>query len=355
MHKQIYVNGRFLTQPLTGVQRFAIELVRHLSHQRPVRILTPPGTDPEPIGDADIQIVGRRNGQSWEQLDLPSHLTRLGTPLLVNLASTGPVRYDNQVVTHHDITYVRHPQSFSPTFRLAYRMMIPRLLQKSREIITVSEFSKSEIAKHYRIDTRKISVVPNAASPLFTDAGVAENPGDYLLAVSSPNLHKNFHALVRAFGAAKTNTIRRLMIVGDQTAVFRSSRLQQTDPRVEFVGRVTDEKLARLYRGAVAFAFPSLYEGFGIPPLEAQQSGLPVLAANAASIPEVLGESALYFDPHDLGDMTAAIEEMDRNASLRETLRAAGLRNASRFSWHKSADALLGVIDRLNLRDELKS
>jgi glycosyltransferase involved in cell wall biosynthesis len=340
-----------LTQSLTGVQRFAIELTRQLSEQRQVTILTPPGAEQEAIGDAKVQVIGRRTGQLWEQLDLPTHLNRIGRPLLLNLTSTGPVLYANQVVTHHDITYVRHPDSFSRRFRLAYRFMMPLLLRRSREILTVSAFSKAEIAAHYRIDARKINVVPNAASPLFAPDGVAEKPSDYLLAVSSPNRHKNFHTLIRAFCSAETTTINRLLIVGDQTGVFRATDLRPSDSRVEFFGRVTDERLAELYRGAIAFAFPSLYEGFGIPPLEAQQSGLPVIAAHTASMPEVLGASALYFDPQDVGSVTAAIEEIDRNASLRETLRVTGLRNANRFSWRTSAAELIRVIDRINTRE----
>ncbi|MEV8242075.1 glycosyltransferase family 1 protein [Microbacterium testaceum] len=341
----VVVNGRFLAHATTGVQRFAREIVRELAPLVPLVVAAPPVTLLDADLGARIVPVGRRGGHAWEQLDLPAFLRRSGSPLLLGLASTGPSFYRPQIVAHHDITYVRHPESFARSFRLLYRVLIPSLLRTSARVLTVSDFSAGEIAEHYRVPAEKLRVVPNAVSSGFSPDGPAHDEGQpYLLAVSSPNRHKNFDALLRAFESAELRHIRRLLIVGGQARAFRSGRGDAGAERVRFLGRVDDHELAALYRGAAAFAFPSLYEGFGIPPLEAQRAGTPVLASRAASLPAVLGESVLWVDPRDVADMRRGIERLDRDESLRAELTQRGRANEQRFSWAASARRVAEVI-----------
>ncbi|MBM3714434.1 MAG: glycosyltransferase family 4 protein [Actinobacteria bacterium] len=342
----LVINGRFLTQPLTGVQRFALEITRHLAHLRPVEVLRPPlpgGT--LPVDPATLTVVGRRSGQAWEQFELPAALRRRGRPLLLNLGSTGPLAYGQHISTHHDITYVRHPESFSRLFRTQYRAMIPPLLRGAQRVLTVSEFSRGELAAHFHLDPTRIEVVNNAVAPVFTEDGPRHREREpYLLGVSSPNAHKNFRRLVEAFRRATRHRIRRLLIVGSQAPAFRSASLGNDD-EVVMLGRVGDDELGRLYRGAAAFAFPSLYEGFGLPPLEAQACGTPVIAARAASIPEVLGDSALYFDPFSVASIAEAIEAVDASPAVGRRLIEAGRQNVRRFSWERSAEIVSNVLD----------
>lgn len=344
----IIVNARFLTQPMTGIQRFATEISRELLLLRDdVTLAVPSGTvAPADLDPTRITPVGRRRGHAWEQIDLPLHARRLRRPLL-NLSSTGPVWYRPQISTQTDITYIRHPESFSRRFRAVYAAVVPRLVAHSDGLLTISEFSRAEVAAHFGVDPQRYTVVPCAADERFQPGAPPEGPR-YFLAVSSPNAHKNFERMLRAFARfARTHPGIELRVVGSQTNSFARQRYAVPDAGVRFLGRVDDDELTRLYRGALAFVFPSLYEGFGLPPLEAQQCGCPVIAARAASLPEVLGDSAVFVDPYDEDDLAAAMGRLADDEGLRRRLVAAGLANAARFSWRRSAERVSDVIDRV--------
>ena len=347
----IIVNSRFITQDLRGVQRFAECISLELAKLRgDLRFVAPPGSvRPEVAKRLNIEIIGTHQGQRWEQWDLPNWLRTQGNPLLLSLCSTAPLRYANQIATHHDINYVRFPESYSWKFRTSYRCLIPLLLRRTRSLITVSEFSKAEISRFYRYPGDSITVVPNAVAEAFTlDGPVAAAGKPYLLAVSSPSYHKNFARMLAAFAALPPDLDVELRIVGDSHAVFGQSdlaTLAARDRRVKLLGRIDDQALAQQYRHATAFVFPSLYEGFGIPPLEAQACGCPVISANTASMPEVLQDSALYFDPYEASSITQAMLTILRDPGLRERLSAKGLANTQRFSWKTSAGKVSELLD----------
>lgn len=353
----IVLNARFLTQELRGVQRFAEQICLALKAMR---------SDLQFVCPDDIKMhesarvlgaipVGRRKGHLWEQLDLPSYLRSQGSPLLVSLGATGPLLYSNQIATHHDITYVRHPESYSWKFRTAYRVATPLLLKRIRTLITVSQFSKREISTFYGFPADKVLVVPNAVSDEFQPGAPLRTGQKYLLAVASPSAHKNFSRMIQAFLSLKGHEQVELRIVGGGASVFADPNLEQlanNDPRIRFLGRLSDQALIEQYQNAAAFVFPSLYEGFGIPPLEAQACGCPVLAANAASIPEVLQSSALYFDPLDTEHISRAMSLALNNLTIRQHLRTLGLQNVSRFSWEDSAQLISDRIDSLTLQKQ---
>jgi glycosyltransferase involved in cell wall biosynthesis len=348
----IVFNARFLTQELRGVQRFAEQICLALKTMRnDLVFVTPTGISMhESARRLDAQCIGRHGGHLWEQLDLPLYLLRNGNPLLVSLGCTAPLLYGNQVATHHDITYVRHPESYSRKFCIAYRLMTPILFKRIKSLITVSQFSRQEISHFYDYPSDRILVVPNAVGEAFQPLPPDRGQQKYLLAVSSPTAHKNFSRLISAFLRMKGHDDVQLRIVGATNGIFADDNLEQLarqEPRIQFLGRIDDAQLIAQYQGAVAFVFPSLYEGFGIPPLEAQACGCPVLAANAASIPEVLQSSALYFDPLDLGQMTQAMTLVLDNQRVREQLRILGLHNVSRFAWEDSARLISNHLDAL--------
>ncbi|GAA3698122.1 glycosyltransferase family 1 protein [Zhihengliuella alba] len=357
--KSVVINGRFLGQPVTGVQRFAEEITAALLELAdfPIEILVPRGVRPRadgPLVGAPVTEVGRTGGHLWEQVDLPLHLKRHGSPLLIGLSSTAPAFYKRQFAPHHDVTYVRYPESFSWKFRLLYRVLAPFFLKSAMRIITVSEFSRSEIAEHFKVDPEKIIVVPNAPSAIFaqkSQRSVRATPGapehPYFLAVSSPNIHKNFDRLEQAFEVftAGDESDIELRIIGQQSQSF-AKREVPGSTRVRYLGRVSDSELADAYAGALAFVFPSLYEGFGIPPLEAQAAGAPVIASKTASMPEVLGDSVLYIDPLDTSSIAGALNELASNDHLRTELREHGRENSARFSWRLSAAHLLEEVTR---------
>lgn len=344
----LYINARFLAQDLTGVQRFAEQISLALNDIRDdVIFLVPKGVKrKEFLGKVNYEEVGERQGHLWEQFDLPTYLKKKGSPLLLNLCSTAPVFYRNQIVTHHDVTYKRYPKSFSRNFRLLYSILIPIMLKNSKKLITVSDFSREEISDLYRCPKDKIAVVYNAVSGEFSKkpAGDKEN---YLLAVSSPNYHKNFHGMLEAFSTLNKDSGITLKIIGKSATTFAAqdfSKLINGSGAIEFMGRVDDKQLIELYQNALAFVFPSFYEGFGIPPLEAQACGCPVIAAKAASMPEVLADSVLYFDPHNVDDIAVAMKRIIEDLSLRDDLIAKGDKNVTRFSWHGSAEKVNQII-----------
>jgi glycosyltransferase involved in cell wall biosynthesis len=342
----ILINARFLAQRTTGIQRFATEITRQLLDLRSdVVLAVPPGPiEAAGLDPARILRVGRTRGHAWEQIDLPLFARRRRC-LLVNLASTGPVGYRPQISTHHDITWVRHPESFGRRFRAVYAVVVPRLIARSEALLTVSEFSRGEISDHFGVDPRRFTVIANGVDERFHPSA-APAGAPYLLAVSSPNAHKNFGRMLSAFARfAATHPQVELRVVGSQTNSFSRQRYDDSSARVRFLGRVDDDELAALYSGALAFVFPSLYEGFGIPPLEAQQCACPVIAARAASMPEVLGSSAVYVDPYDEEDLADAMSRVVDDPALRASLVSAGQTNAARFSWRASAERVSGVID----------
>ena len=196
----LYINARFLTQDMTGVQRFAEQISQSLSQIRNDLVFLVPDEELKIEVDPSftIQKVGNMRGHLWEQIELPRYLKNIGFPPLLNLCSTAPLFYKNQIVTHHDITYKRYPKSFSRKFRYVYNSIIPIMLRNSKHVITVSEFSKKEIVKEFNIDKDKISVVYNATGDGFKPGNSYEK-GEYLLAVSSPNYHKNFIGMLNAF------------------------------------------------------------------------------------------------------------------------------------------------------------
>lgn len=349
----VVINCRFLTQPTTGVQRFAEQIVEYLTRGTSNLVLVaPPGqlsrTD---FNGTPVRVIGSRGGHYWEQVQLPRYLRRISPEaLLVNLANTGPVRWKNQIVTLHDISYVRQPESYSRRFRWFYGWLIPRLLRRARAILTVSEFSKREIQGFYHVDAARITVIPNAVDDDFLQAEAVPRGihprASYFLVVSSLNVHKNVGPFIEMFKRyrATSGSSTELWIVGGSARSFTAGTLSAGGDGIRALGRVSDAELVWLYRHARAFVFPSLYEGFGIPPLEAQAAGAPVLASNAAALPEVLGQSALLADPLAGEEMVTGLQRLDADAELRDSLRAAGDSNLRRFSWERSAAVVMDVL-----------
>lgn len=348
----IYVNARFLTQEMTGVQRFAEQICLALQSVRDDVVFLSPANIKriDTAQKLNVKVIGTRTGHLWEQIDLPRYLKKNDDPLLLNLGNTGPILYRNQIITQHDVTYKRFPQSYSWKFKVIYNALVPVLLRNAKSIITVSQFSKDEILKVYSFDKNDIDVIYNSASHYVKSDEKKERKERYFLAVSSANFHKNFHGLISEFLSISKNVDIKLKIIGGISKNFTSidfDSLVKSDERIQFLGRVSDTELSELYTNAVAFVFPSFYEGFGIPPLEAQACGCPVVSSNMASMPEVLGNSALFFDPLVRGEMSAALELLEGDNELREKLIMLGYENIKRFSWDKSAKELSSIINRI--------
>ena len=351
--KIIIVNARFLTQSITGVQRYGIEISRNLkkiSKNNQLIFVTPYNIiNKEYAKELDAVIIGKHTGHLWEQIDLPLYLRKIGSPLLLCLANTAPIFYKYKISTIHDVAFKVYPQTFNKTFLYTYQLLIPQILKSSKHVLTVSNFSKKEINKYYHTNLNKISVIPNAVNEDFIytkDDNLKNTP--YFLAVSSINYRKNFHAVLKAFDifTNKTTINYKLFIIGDlNCSSFNGIDLSsfKKNPNIVFLGRVSDKELIHYYSNAIAFIYPSLYEGFGIPPLEAQACMCPVLSSTIEPLKEVLEDSALYADPYKAEDlanqMIILTHEYQRNK-----LKQLGKENIKRFSWHKSAMKLKEIL-----------
>ncbi|MCU7618679.1 glycosyltransferase family 4 protein [Chryseobacterium sp. PBS4-4] len=356
---KIFINARFLTQSITGVQRFAIELSKRLRTQSSIDVefLSPKDIIHEDLAEElGAKRIGHFKGHLWEQIDLPLYLKQNKNPLLLSLCSTAPVFYKNQIVTHHDITYIRYPESFSKKFVGLYKIIIPLMLKNSKKIITVSEFSKSEISNYFKIPKEKFVVIYNGVDQeKFKFSALKDSLAtDYILAVSSRNFHKNFQGLIDSFNKIKDNikNVNLYIVGGSEIKSFNNIELDieslKQKNRVDFLGRVDDDELVKLYQNAALFVFPSFYEGFGIPPLEAQACGCPVIASEKASMPEVLGDSVLYFDPFSETQLSEKILFFFDNLDVKNQLVEKGLENIKKFNWDNSVKILVENI-RFNI------
>lgn len=362
----VFFNGKFVAQPTTGVQRFSRELItaadrlivagRWRTEARLVLLVPGGHADRLPrLSCFEVREVPATRLHVWEQLQLPR---ATGGQLLVNLSGSAPLFKRNQICTFHDAAIFDIPQAYSGMFGSWYRFLFRTQGPICRRVLTVSEFSKARLAHHLRIDAARIGVVPNgadhAAQPQDNGDLIERHqlrPGHYFLAVGSDNPSKNFASLMAAFSRLDRPDVQLVVVGGSNQAVFAGAGASTAtaDPRIVRTGRVSDSQLMALYRQALAFVFPSLYEGFGIPPLEAMRAGCPVLAANAASIPEVCGDAADYFDPHSVDDiaasLTRALDQPERLALLRE----AGHARVAHFTWDHAACLLLQELGVLGI------
>jgi glycosyltransferase involved in cell wall biosynthesis len=352
MNKMI-INARFLTQRITGVQRYAIEISKKLKTLEPrLRLVCPQNIlHPDLAQALDVEPIGKLKGHLWEQIELPIFLRNNGTPVLLNLANTGPALYPRNFLTLHDLSPLRNPQWFSFTYRTCYRFLTPIIARKARYIFTDSTFSKSEIISLLQIPENRIGIIPCAVSDTLlplTDQPTTNPYGQYILAVSSLDPRKNFSRLLEAFSRLSSLSCK-LVLVGGENRIFGDSRLGKEARRagnVIFTGYLEDSKLVSLYQHARCLVYPSLYEGFGMPPLEAMACGCPVIVSNAAPLPETCGPAAVYCDPYDPTDMAIKIKEVVENEPLRNSLREKGFKQVRQFSWEQSARKIHDILTR---------
>lgn len=337
----VHVNGKWLAQPLTGTQRYAEEMVRHLVEADAVDLVlhVPAGADaPAWASGPRVQVrTAPVSGVVFEQLYLPA--VTAGR-MLLNFAGPAPLFKRCQVVTMHDATAFRYPRTFRPVFVAFYFVMYLLLARTARQVVTVSEFSAGELAAVLHVDRSRFLVVPCAADGLARVEPVRPDldvDGDQYLVVGTVAVHKNLPGAV----AALTASGRNVVVVGAAGREQVFSAVSDLGSAATVAGRLSDAELVWLYRNSRALVFPSKYEGFGLPVLEAQLLGCPVISSSAASLPEVGGRGALYFDPDDDADLLARVDELERGGALPAELVDRGHRNAQRFSWERSARTIL--------------
>ena len=329
---------------MTGVQRYAGELYERLSNDL-TAIKPPPGWG-----------LGAR-GHLWEQLYLPGFCDRR---LLWSPGNTGPLACGNQVVTIHDASTLDHPEWFERKFAQWYRWLLPRLARRVRAIITVSQFSKERLVSRLGIDDTKIHVVANGLSGSF-ESQLSSDPEEILrrlrlckpffLYVGSVEPRKNLRCLLQAWETAALKNWS-LVIVGDSRPIFESVKLATDVSGVEITGRLKNCELFALYSRAHAFVSATVYEGFGLPPLEAMACGCPCVVSDIPAHREICGDAPMYVSASSVHDWADAFRDaVAWSSSGHERRRKVGLRIASQFSWMKSAKETLAILNSLSSFD----
>ncbi len=365
MLQRVVLNGRFLTQVQTGVQRYAAETLRALdgllAEDAALRdrlglvLALPTGADALARAQAlDLRhvstvVVPCGQGHVWEQWAL---LRFARGDYLVNFNYSGPLLKRRQLVTVHDATVKVQPASFTRSYRWVHNALVAVLGRTAQDVMTVSDFSRDELARCFGLGRNDILVGreggEHAVMPA-DDAAVLQRhglqSGGFILGVGSVKPSKNYGLLGRAMGLLPNYPWPVAIAGAKDIGIFNDSSVLPDSFR--FLGYVPDAELSALYRHAAWFVFPSSYEGFGLPAVEAMAHGCPVLAARAASIPEVCGDAVLYFDANDPADLALLLQRVLREPELRQALAAPAAQRLQRYNWRANAQILLGrILDR---------
>lgn len=358
--QQVYINGKFLSQRITGVQRYAYELIKYWDKSMEsgemdasrinITILTPKNARQDlSLKHIVLQQVGNFTGTLWEQIELPFY-SRKGS--LVNLCNAAPVVRINQLVTIHDVSVFLDTNTYSKAFKLWYTFMLSIISRRVKKVITVSEFSLSELQKYCRVSTEKCKVIYHGKEHVYEcdpDLAILDKHGirafNYVLAVSSLNPNKNFRLIAQAIQQLDELDFDVVIAGGMQSKVFNHSDEYERHERIKYVGYVSDSELRALYEKAGCFVYPSFYEGFGFPPLEAMTLGCPVIVSGTSSLPEVCRDAAVYIDPNRPEELAEGIKLLMGNSAAREMFIQKGFENANRFSWDLCAKQTFSFLE----------
>ncbi len=350
------INGRFLAQPVTGVQRYAREVVRALdarivagdplARNLSVELLLPPDRKDElALGAIRTRVIGSLGGHGWEQAVLPARV-RGG---LVSLCNTGPLATGRQILCIHDLNTRACPQSYALPFRMLYRTLVPALAARVRHVTTVSNHSAVELVRYGLCGAQKITIAPDGhehalrwASRHSIRTQLAAGPGTVVL-LGSRAPHKNID-LILGMGERLAQAGLRVAVVGlSDGRVFGKAREREA-ANIGWLGRIGDDELAALLEDCLCLAFPSLVEGFGLPMLEAMVRGCPVVASDRASLPEIGGDAVLYAPPDRADIWFERFVQLAEDAALRHAMIARGRGQAEKFSWDDTARRYLELM-----------
>lgn len=335
--RRVVINARAAVRlHVGGVERVASEMARRLPALRPdrYRVLHP------------TPAWAHRRGHLWEQLYLP---LAAGSDLIYCPANLAPVASPRTVLVIHDIAPLRYPGWYSPVYSAYQHVMLPLLARRARHIITPSRFSKEEVVSELGVPPERVSVVPNGVDERFGPH--ARNPAirqrfgldrPYVLVVGTRIARKNLGILELAAERLRKLGVE-LVSAGSGRHYMRTGQL----PPIRALGYVDDRELPALYAEAAAFVLPSLYEGFGIPVLEAMASGTPVVCSNLSALPETCGDAALLVDPTSAEELADGLVRVISDDDLRARLVRRGLERAREFTWERAARMTDAVIDQL--------
>ena len=302
----------------------------------------------------------------WNFIPIPYHIFFKSKPDITHFFDfyVPPGVRGKRVATVHDMSYKVYPETVRLKTKLMLNLSLKRSCKRAHKIITVSEFSKQEIIRYMNINADKIVVAPNGlAHDIFkpqTDIQKTEAvkqryniQGEYFLYLGTLEPRKNIERLVEAYSALKkeTSNVPLLVMAGRKgwlyDSIFKKVKELKLEQSIIFTGYAEDEDTPLLLSGATAFVFPSLYEGFGLPPLEAMACGTPVLTSNCSSLPEVVGDAAILVDPYSVAEITQGMKNLMTDENLRTELSQKGMERAKLFTWDNTADIIYNVYKEL--------
>jgi len=366
---KVGIDAHALGSRLGGNETYIRNVIRALGEEDPggdyTLFLSPRGpheSAAEPIAGAERMrrvVVRPRNPLVRIPLSFPLALARARIDVVHVQYVAPPVCPARIVVSVHDIAYERYPRFFAPGEVARFRALVPLTIQRASAVLTLSEYSKRDIVRRYNVPPEKVVVTYLAADPMFrpihdegrlADVRARYNTGEqFILSVGNLQPRKNLKTLIEAYVALRRAgaTRHKLVLVGKRAwlsdEVFAAARASGYVDELVFTGYVPDVDLVALYNAAELFVYPSIFEGFGLPPLEAMACGTPVVCSNTSSFPEVVGDAALTVDPLDPDALARAITTALGDEALRARLSAQGPRRAAAFSWEATARTVLQI------------
>ena len=354
--KKIYINGRFLTQNITGVQRYAIEIVKaldkylndnKLNDKYKFEIVCPKNIKQKLIlKNIKIKQIGKLKGHLWEQIELPFYVK---DKFLFNFCNCAPLIKKNQIVTIHDTAVCDVPYAYSKSFRIWYKFMYKVFAFRLKKIFTVSEFSKKRLHEYFNIPLERIEVTYNGIDHMknikpdeniFSKFGIEKN--NYVLAVSSLNPSKNFKLILET--AKVSPEINFVIAGGTNSTIFKEQGFEITS-NVKFIGYVNDEELVALYKFASCFVYPSIYEGFGIPPLEAIYFNCPVILSDIVVFKEIYMDNVLYCKINECNILKEKILLILSDQKLKKSIIEKEKFLVNKYKWNNNLVKLLSVVE----------
>jgi len=343
--RRLVINCRWMGKEVTGTERYASEVTRQLL-QMPgldITLLVPAAIEvPEWAKGAKISR-SRLDGVLFEQFAIPF---RTMFRHVLNMGGPAPILKRNQSVVLYDASVFRFPENFSTGFVAWYKFLYWTLPRVALRIVTISDFSATEISQLVKIPLKDITVATCGSD--HADRFVPKHPhleisGDFVVCVGTLAKRKN---LVPIIDKLSESGIRTVVVGASGTSRIFGDEPDTRVPNsnITFAGRLTDDEVAWLFDHALALIFPSLYEGFGLPIVEAQARGCPVIAARSSSIPEVIGSGGTMFCPYEPAQAVEAVLALIENPAMRERLAVEGRRNASRFKWRRTAEIIVSQL-----------
>lgn len=356
---KILFDARVLGNPMHGIARYGLNLLRRLldeneGHDYTVLISRPQVKEWfRPSEPARFIPTGIPLYSLQEQVLLPALLRRERFDLFHSPTYAIPLAFSGRgIMTIHDLIHLLFPQDYGLRHRFYYSLLVRRSVARCLKVLTVSEHSKKDIVRLLHGEEQRVAVIPNGLDPQWIprslDPSFADRYGlgqGFLLFVGNPRPHKNFLRVRQAFEKfiQEEPYEGKLVVVG----LDRADGSGNVQDRLVFIPHCNDEALGLLYAGADLLAAPSLYEGFGLPVLEAMACGCPVLVGNRGALPEIVGEAGLLVDPYDIDSIKEGLRKIVFQPDLGPVLRARGLKRAQHYSWKKTAQAVLKVYDSL--------